>query len=72
MHSAFEEVGGTQTWTVPTIAGEITRAVTPYDWDRGPPRGGVPGMRQGHSRQRPNQAIATPFEKRDSAPLRAL
>ena len=28
-------MGGSQTWTVPTIAGEIARAVTPYDWDRG-------------------------------------
>ena len=35
LHSAFEEVGGSRTWTVPTIAGEIARAVTPYDWDRG-------------------------------------
>ena len=27
LHSAFEEVGGSQTWTVPTVAGEIARAV---------------------------------------------
>lgn len=35
LHSAFEEVGGSLTWTVPAIAREIAPAVTPYDWDRG-------------------------------------
>ena len=35
LHGAFEECGGSRTWTVPTIAGEIAPAVTPYDWDRG-------------------------------------
>ena len=35
LHSAFEEIGGDRTWTVPTIAREIAPAVTPYDWDRG-------------------------------------
>ena len=35
LHGAFEECGGSRTWTVPTIAGEIASAVTPYDWDRG-------------------------------------
>ena len=35
LHSAFEESGGSQTWTVPIIAGEIAGAVTPYDWNRG-------------------------------------
>ena len=35
LHGAFEECGGSRAWTVPTIAGEIAPAVTPYDWDRG-------------------------------------
>ena len=35
LHSAFEEIGGDRTWTVPTIAREIAPVVTPYDWDRG-------------------------------------
>ena len=35
LHSAFEESGANQTWTVPAIASEIASAVTPTDWDRG-------------------------------------
>ena len=35
LHSAFEEAGSSQTWTVPAFAREIAPDVTPWDWDRG-------------------------------------
>ena len=33
LHPTSEDMGGSPTWTGPTIASEIAHAVTPYDWD---------------------------------------